>query len=356
MSRIEFFKSALSIPLEAADAAQRAEAEGWTGLTFNDSQNLSGDPYVALTLAASATTRLRIAPGVTNPFTRHPATTASAITCVDLVSDGRAELGIGRGDSCLAYIGLAPAPVSRLASYLDSLRKYLRGDGISMAEASESAAHQIGSRRLPLLDAPDESRLEWLRANYPGRAPVPVYVASSGERVIRMAAERADRVTLAVGANPGRVKWAIDLARSVNPKARFGAYVNLLVDEEIDRGVKVAAGVMTLFARFSVMHGSVSGPMDDNERSVFEQLSTSYQMTHHGQGQNQAATELARSLADGFGIIGPGPYCRDRLTELAELGVDRFHIMGASHDVDRETAESYNQAFVSQILTSEIAA
>ena len=52
--------------------AERAEQLGWDGITFTDSQNLVGDPFVAVALAAAATERLRFATGVTNAFTRHP--------------------------------------------------------------------------------------------------------------------------------------------------------------------------------------------------------------------------------------------------------------------------------------------
>src|SRR5689334_15319222 len=37
--------------------AERAEALGWDGITFTDSQNLIGDPFVAVALAANATDR-----------------------------------------------------------------------------------------------------------------------------------------------------------------------------------------------------------------------------------------------------------------------------------------------------------
>ena len=50
--------------------AARAEALGFDGLTLIDSQNLVPDTYVALALAARATTRLRLGTGVTNPVTR----------------------------------------------------------------------------------------------------------------------------------------------------------------------------------------------------------------------------------------------------------------------------------------------
>lgn len=57
-------------------------------------------------MAAAATTRLRIGPGVTNPATRHLTVTASAAATLQRESGGRASLGIGKGDSALSQIGL----------------------------------------------------------------------------------------------------------------------------------------------------------------------------------------------------------------------------------------------------------
>jgi 5,10-methylenetetrahydromethanopterin reductase len=74
-----------------------------------DSQNLSADSYVALTLAATGTERIGLGTGVTNSVTRHPAVTASAAMAVQEVANGRMALGIGRGDSALAHLGRAPA-------------------------------------------------------------------------------------------------------------------------------------------------------------------------------------------------------------------------------------------------------
>src|SRR3982074_3862982 len=64
----------------SARTAQEIEAAGWDGMLVVDSQNLSGDPYVSLALAAAATTRIGLGTGVTNSVTRHAAATATAIT------------------------------------------------------------------------------------------------------------------------------------------------------------------------------------------------------------------------------------------------------------------------------------
>jgi len=156
-------------------------------------------------VAAAATTTLRLATGVTNPVTRHPSVAASAITSVDLGSGGRAELGIGRGDSALAHIGLAPAPVEHFADYLELLGMYLRGESVPMERAVGSVSHRLGPA-FPLNDAPETSRLRWMRG-FPDHRPVPVSVVASGPKVIRVGAELADRVVLAVGADPARVRW-----------------------------------------------------------------------------------------------------------------------------------------------------
>lgn len=71
-SKVEFWRQANGFPGTTAAEAERAEADGWDGLSVPDSQNLTGDPYVALALAASVTSNLLLRTGVTNSFTRHP--------------------------------------------------------------------------------------------------------------------------------------------------------------------------------------------------------------------------------------------------------------------------------------------
>jgi 5,10-methylenetetrahydromethanopterin reductase len=130
MGDLEFSSMTVSIPGSAERAAVRAEAQGWDGLTFTDSQHLAGDPYGTLCLAARATETLGLATGVTPPGTRHPAVTASAIATVQVESDGRAVLGIGRGDSALALLGRRPVGVAAFEEYLVQVQAYLRGEEV----------------------------------------------------------------------------------------------------------------------------------------------------------------------------------------------------------------------------------
>ena len=74
---VEFWTTSMGLPPVVVKAATRAEAQGWDGIGAGDSQSLTGDPYVFLALAATASDTLGLATSVTNPVTRHAAATAS---------------------------------------------------------------------------------------------------------------------------------------------------------------------------------------------------------------------------------------------------------------------------------------
>ena len=81
--------------------------------------------------------------------------------------------------------------------------------------------------------------------------------------MIEFAARIAERVTLAVGADPDRVAWAIDLARKAAADAgrdpaeiSFGAYVNVGCHPDLDAARGLIGGAVAAFAHFSSMPGS----------------------------------------------------------------------------------------------------
>ncbi|HLK41779.1 MAG TPA: LLM class flavin-dependent oxidoreductase, partial [Thermoleophilia bacterium] len=279
----EVWTLGVGLPGLAARQAARVEAARWDGLAVVDSQNLSGDVYIALALAAHATERLRLATGVTNPYTRHPAVTASAIATVHAESGGRAVLGIGRGDSALAHLGLAPAPVDIFERYLARVQGYLRGEEVAFD--TPSTEHPGAVESLGLASRPVASRLQWLRASF---SKVPVSVAATGPRVIAAAARQADRCTFAVGADPDRIRWAIAAARAARHAAglpdeglSFGAYLNVVAHPDREVALSLASGGVASFARFSVMHGTATGPVSDEQRDVLNRIHEVYDMNQH---------------------------------------------------------------------------
>src|SRR5881628_161931 len=81
-------------PRRSAATARLLEELGFDTVLFPDSQNLAPEVWGQLMLAAQATARVRLGPGVTNSVTRDPAVTASAALALQAESGGRAVLGI----------------------------------------------------------------------------------------------------------------------------------------------------------------------------------------------------------------------------------------------------------------------
>ena len=106
---------------------RETEAAGFDWLGVADSQSVFRELYVALTLAALNTRRVKLGPLVTNPQTRHLVVTASAIASVDELSGGRAVLGLGSGDSAIYTIGAPPATVAGLEDSIADARPAHRG-------------------------------------------------------------------------------------------------------------------------------------------------------------------------------------------------------------------------------------
>lgn len=326
-----------SRPSHARAVAQRAEAAGWHGMLVVDSQNLSADSYVGLTFAATGTQRIGLGTGVTNTVTRHPAVTASAAMAVQDVAPGRMCLGIGRGDSALAHLGRAPARVSQFARYVDVLQRYLRGEAVAFAEIPMADDIAAPVDALELADQPAASRIRWFKTEV---AKVPVEVAATGPRVIDIAARLADRVMFTLGAVNERLLWGIETAHAGRQRAglpgevAYGAYVNLVCHEDPAVARDLVRGGLTTFARFSVMHGDVSGPADQHEQDVFERLHHGYNMKAHTRSDSPQAGLLDDAFIDRYAIVGSPDYCVDRLNELRKLGITKVAISGPSAGSD----------------------
>src|SRR6266542_752063 len=115
------------------DLVRFLEASGFHRAWVGDSPPLGWpDVYVALALCGGATTRIRLAPGVTNPITRHASVTANALLTLHRLSRGRVDLGIGVGYSAVRAAGLRPATLDVLAQYVAEVRRTFEARNVSI--------------------------------------------------------------------------------------------------------------------------------------------------------------------------------------------------------------------------------
>ena len=131
------------------DLTRRAEAAGFDYGWLFDSHVLWREPYPLLTLMAGATTRLRLGTCVTNPATREPSVTASALATLDEISGGRMDLGIGRGDSARRVLGKPPTTLANLEEAISVIRNLVEGRSVEYEGASLSLPW-VGGWRLPV--------------------------------------------------------------------------------------------------------------------------------------------------------------------------------------------------------------
>jgi len=90
----------------------------------------SGDAYVRAALIAQTAKSAQVGIHPTNPLTREPQIMAAFIASIDAMTEGRAFLDIGSGDSAVYNIGLVPATRARMADYITCVRDLIAtGEG-----------------------------------------------------------------------------------------------------------------------------------------------------------------------------------------------------------------------------------
>ena len=115
-------------PERLVSLVRQAESAGFTyGWSF-DSHILWQEPYPLLTLMATNTRTMRLGTLVTNPVVRDPTVTASLLATLNIISNGRMDLGIGRGDSSRRVMGKKPTTMDRLEEAIHTVRVLTRGE------------------------------------------------------------------------------------------------------------------------------------------------------------------------------------------------------------------------------------
>ncbi|NKQ51706.1 LLM class flavin-dependent oxidoreductase [Amycolatopsis sp. K13G38] len=172
---------------ELAEFVREVEAAGFDEAWFPDSQLLWRDVFAVAATAGMATSHLTIGTAVTNVVTRHPAVVASAARTVAEAAPGRFVLGVGVGNSSVGPVGLAPSKQAGLRSGIAVVRELLDGHKVDFAGVKAKLRDPVA---------------------------VPVHIAASGPRNLRLAGEIADGVILLSGISPGPLAAALAAVQS----------------------------------------------------------------------------------------------------------------------------------------------
>jgi probable F420-dependent oxidoreductase len=176
------------------ELARRVEAHGYSTLTMPDHFTDQLAPVAALMSAADATTTLRVGALVLDNDYRHPVVLAKELSTIDLLSDGRLEIGIGAGwmrtdyDTAGLPYDSAGVRIDRFVEGLVVLKGLMADPPMSFAGKHYTVSDLQGMPK-PLQ-----------------RPHPPILIGGGGRRVLSIAAQEAD----IVGINGTMRSGAID--------------------------------------------------------------------------------------------------------------------------------------------------
>ena len=188
---------------EWKDKAQRAETLGYDILLMPDHLTDQFALGPALALAAEATTTLRIGTFVLQNDLRHPALVAKEAATLDVLSDGRFELGLGAGGSLLADYEQTGIPFDPPGTRVGRLEESLRIiKGLFAEEPLTFTGRHYTITELDGFPKPIQ------------RPHPPLLVAGGGPRVLSLAAREAGIVGILVPMMPVGGQFQMEASRA----------------------------------------------------------------------------------------------------------------------------------------------
>ena len=228
------------------DKARLVESLGYSSLYLPDHFTDQLGPVAALMAAADATTTLRVGSLVFDNDYRHPAVLAKEAATIDLLSDGRFDLGLGAGWLASDYeqAGIpfdGPGKrISRMEEALQIIKGLFAGGKFTFTGAHYQIKDLEGS---PL----------------PVQKPhPPILLGGGGRRMLRLAAREADVINVNFDLREGRVSRELvrtGLAEATDEKLGW------IKDAAGDRFDRIELSVTIFFANVTDDRESVASVM-----------------------------------------------------------------------------------------------
>jgi 5,10-methylenetetrahydromethanopterin reductase len=168
--------------------------------------------------------------------------------------------------------------------------------------------------------------------------------------VIEVAARHADQVDFTVGAEPDRLRWAIETARRAGGDGvLLGAFVNVGVHPDPTVARDLVRGSTATFARFAAEGAPTLGLSEVTRRGI-TRLASGYVRARHGETAAPQALSLEDEFIDRFAIAGPSEVVASRLRDLAGLGLQRVIVVPGSLDADPSLLVESNRRLATEVL------
>ena len=302
------------------EAAAFAERSGLHSIWNTDVQMIDRDVYECLAVAALKTEKIKLGPAITNPLTRHPTVTASAIMTLNEISNGRATLGIGPGDGSVRRIGIRPSSVEKLESTIVTIRKLLASEKVQF-------------------DGESSSSMRWTSG------PIPIFVPATGPKMLELAGRAADGVILNVGINDNAIRDAIKRIRIGNSDRReaseftIACFNYVSVKENRQEAIKAAKPYVIWYWRNAARLFSLAGISVDQFREQLTPSQRDYLETDFIHADNwsesvEKSSFVTDEMVGNFTIAGTPEDVVRQIREKERLGVNMQIARHTGDEVD----------------------
>jgi probable F420-dependent oxidoreductase len=314
-------------PRRWVDLAKLAEDHGFDYVWLWDSHVLWQDVYPVFTLIAAETDRIRIGPLVTNPVTRDPTVTASALATLDDLTDGRMVMGIGRGDSARRVIGKTPVSVERMEWGAGLIRDLVAGREVDYEGTT--------------------IQLKWARWE------LPVWMAAYGPKALRAVGRVADGLVMQL-ADPFIIEWSLRYVREGAEEAgrslediKIMSAAPTFVSDDLAAAREQVRWFPALVSNHVVdLVNRYAGDELPPELTDYIRARDHYDYRDHGRRGAEHAEFVTDEIVDRFCVIGTLEQCKEKLRLLERIGVDQFTIYAVSVEAPDAIIETYGKEII----------
>jgi F420-dependent oxidoreductase-like protein len=286
-------------------AAQVAEDLGYDSIWIPEAW--AYEQFQLLTEIALKTSRIKVATGIANVFSRSAGLLAMSAATLDEISEGRAIIGLGTSGKLVVenFHGVPYAkPLTRLRETIGLMRALWRGERLSPEMSTLFDARQFRLEMTPL------------------RKDIPVFVASLQEKAIREIGAMADGwlptfwpyrhlrdgvALLDAGARAaGRDSQAITVA----------PFVGVVPMDDVDAARAMIKPMVSFYigGMGTYYHAMFC-------RYGFQETADTVRELYNSGRRREATAAVSDELIDAIAICGPGAHCREQLQDWHRHGV-----------------------------------
>ena len=299
---------------QTVDWAKRAEELGFDYVWAWDSHVLWQEFYTTFTWIGLETSRVRLAPCVTNPATRDMTVTASAMATLQEITGGRMDVGMGRGDSARRVIGQKPVTVD----HMEAACRFIK----DLAEGRE-----VDYEGTPL-------KFEWSQGHR-----LPIWIAAYGPKALRAAGRTADGLIMQL-ADPYILQWSLQFLREGAEEAgrtlddiQIQVAAPCYITDDMEKARDQVRWFPALVSNHVVdLVNKYSDADLPDELTDYIKQREGYDYSEHGRTGAKHADFVTDEIVDRFCVLGTAEQVDAKLRELEGIGMTQFNIYSMQKD------------------------